>query len=189
MNGLAGLDQARLAPARGRERGHRLRRRRDRRRCGDVRVTRPGWRQSSWRWSTRCSSRSPTLHLSGRRRAELHDGGNTLSISKVQRGDVDAALAGAAHVVSESFRTQAIEHAFLEPDPRSRCPTATARSRSTPRARASGTIAARSRRSWGFRGARPASPTCRRAVHSARKGSQRPEPCSPARGATGAPCS
>ena len=47
---------------------------------------------------------------------ELHDGGNTLSISKVQRGDVDAALAGAAHVVSESFRTQAIEHAFLEPE-------------------------------------------------------------------------
>jgi CO/xanthine dehydrogenase Mo-binding subunit len=29
---------------------------------------------------------------------------------------VDAALAGAAHVVSESFRTQFIEHAFLEPE-------------------------------------------------------------------------
>ena len=33
---------------------------------------------------------------------ELHEGGNVLSVSKVQRGDVDAALAGAAHVVTES---------------------------------------------------------------------------------------
>ena len=47
---------------------------------------------------------------------ELHEGGNTLSVSRVQRGDVDAALAGAAHVVTESFRTQFIEHAFLEPE-------------------------------------------------------------------------
>ncbi len=39
-----------------------------------------------------------------------------LSVSKVERGDVDAALAGAAHVVTESFRTQFIEHAFLEPE-------------------------------------------------------------------------
>jgi len=46
----------------------------------------------------------------------LHEGGNVLSVSKVQRGDVDAALAGAAHVVTESFRTQVIEHAFLEPE-------------------------------------------------------------------------
>ena len=47
---------------------------------------------------------------------ELHEGGNVLSVSRVQRGDVDAALAGAAHVVTESFRTQFIEHAFLEPE-------------------------------------------------------------------------
>jgi selenium-dependent xanthine dehydrogenase len=46
----------------------------------------------------------------------LHEGGNVLSVSKVKRGDVDAALAGAAHVVSETFRTQFIEHAFLEPE-------------------------------------------------------------------------
>ena len=44
----------------------------------------------------------------------LHPGGNVLSVSRVQRGDVDEALAGAAHVVSERFRTQFIEHAFLE---------------------------------------------------------------------------
>ena len=39
-----------------------------------------------------------------------------LSTSVVKRGDVDAALAGAAHVVTESYRTQVIEHAFLEPE-------------------------------------------------------------------------
>jgi selenium-dependent xanthine dehydrogenase len=47
---------------------------------------------------------------------DLHEGGNVLSVSRVERGDVDAALAGAVHVVSESFRTQFIEHAFLEPE-------------------------------------------------------------------------
>ncbi len=46
----------------------------------------------------------------------LHESGNVLSVSKVERGDVDAALARAAHVVTESFRTQFIEHAFLEPE-------------------------------------------------------------------------
>ncbi len=39
-----------------------------------------------------------------------------LSVSAVKRGDVDAALAGAAHVVTETYRTQFIEHAFLEPE-------------------------------------------------------------------------
>ena len=46
----------------------------------------------------------------------LHSGGNLLSRSVVRRGDVDGAVAAAAHVVTESFRTQAIEHAFLEPE-------------------------------------------------------------------------
>jgi selenium-dependent xanthine dehydrogenase len=39
-----------------------------------------------------------------------------LSTSIVQRGNVDTALAGAAHVVSETYRTQFVEHAFLEPE-------------------------------------------------------------------------
>src|SRR5262249_27760483 len=43
----------------------------------------------------------------------LQPNGNVLSVSKLERGDVDAALAGAAHVVTETFRTQFIEHAFL----------------------------------------------------------------------------
>ena len=42
--------------------------------------------------------------------------GNVLSVSEVKRGDVDAALADAAHVVTETFATQRIEHAFLEPE-------------------------------------------------------------------------
>jgi xanthine dehydrogenase molybdenum-binding subunit len=46
----------------------------------------------------------------------VHDGGNLLSLTEIRRGDVDAALAGAAHVVAETFTTQRIEHAFLEPE-------------------------------------------------------------------------
>jgi xanthine dehydrogenase molybdenum-binding subunit len=46
----------------------------------------------------------------------LHPDGNVLSISEIKRGDVDAALGGAAHVATETFRTQFIEHAFLEPE-------------------------------------------------------------------------
>jgi selenium-dependent xanthine dehydrogenase len=46
----------------------------------------------------------------------LHAKGNVVSTSVVRRGDVDAALAGAAHVASQAFTTQAIEHAFLEPE-------------------------------------------------------------------------
>lgn len=46
----------------------------------------------------------------------LHPDGNVLSTSVVRRGDIDAALAGAAHVASGTFTTQRIEHAFLEPE-------------------------------------------------------------------------
>ncbi len=41
---------------------------------------------------------------------------DVLSVSRVARGDVDAALATSAHVVRERYRTQFIEHAFLEPE-------------------------------------------------------------------------
>ncbi len=41
---------------------------------------------------------------------------NVLSRSAYRRGDLDAARATSAHVVSEVFRTQRIEHAFLEPE-------------------------------------------------------------------------
>ena len=41
---------------------------------------------------------------------------NVLSRSEYSRGDVDAQLAASAHVVTETFQTQRIEHAFLEPE-------------------------------------------------------------------------
>jgi selenium-dependent xanthine dehydrogenase len=47
---------------------------------------------------------------------EIHEGGNLLSVSTVKRGDAGAALATAAHVVTETFKTQFVEHAFLEPE-------------------------------------------------------------------------
>ncbi len=46
----------------------------------------------------------------------LQPGGNVLSVSRIKRGDVDPALASSPHVVTETFRTQFIEHAFLEPE-------------------------------------------------------------------------
>ncbi|MGH2571891.1 MAG: selenium-dependent xanthine dehydrogenase [Actinomycetota bacterium] len=46
----------------------------------------------------------------------LHDSGNVLSVSKVKRGDVDAALEAATHAATETFGTQFVEHAFLEPE-------------------------------------------------------------------------
>ncbi len=47
---------------------------------------------------------------------QIHEGGNILSVSKVKRGDVDRALAAAAHAVTETYRSQWIDHAFLEPE-------------------------------------------------------------------------
>jgi xanthine dehydrogenase molybdenum-binding subunit len=42
--------------------------------------------------------------------------GNVLSRSAYARGDVAAALAASAHVIRETFVTQRVEHAFLEPE-------------------------------------------------------------------------
>lgn len=42
--------------------------------------------------------------------------GNVLSRSVYARGDTEAALASAAHVVRETFQTQRIDHAFVEPE-------------------------------------------------------------------------
>ena len=49
---------------------------------------------------------------------------NVLSVSAYQRGDdVDDVLATSSHTVSESFRTQRVEHAFLEPESTIAVPT------------------------------------------------------------------
>ena len=42
--------------------------------------------------------------------------GNVLSTSAYSRGDVDAALETSAHIIRETFETQRIEQAFLEPE-------------------------------------------------------------------------
>ncbi len=47
---------------------------------------------------------------------KIHSKGNLLDTCSFARGDVDAALASAAHVIEETFSTQRIEHAFLEPE-------------------------------------------------------------------------
>ncbi|MEN8163531.1 MAG: selenium-dependent xanthine dehydrogenase [Acidobacteriota bacterium] len=48
--------------------------------------------------------------------SEVHEGGNLLDVCAFSRGDVEAALAASAHVLEETFTTQRIEHAFLEPE-------------------------------------------------------------------------
>jgi xanthine dehydrogenase molybdenum-binding subunit len=45
---------------------------------------------------------------------QKHD--NVLQETRIDRGDVDAALAASAHVVSGTWRTQRIEQLYLEPD-------------------------------------------------------------------------
>ncbi|HVM34900.1 MAG TPA: selenium-dependent xanthine dehydrogenase [Actinomycetota bacterium] len=47
---------------------------------------------------------------------KVHPGGNVLKTYRIDRGDAEAALGASAHVVTETFRTQFIEHAFLEPE-------------------------------------------------------------------------
>jgi aldehyde oxidoreductase len=42
--------------------------------------------------------------------------GNVLSRSAYKRGDLEAALAASTHIVRETFQTQRVEHAFLEPE-------------------------------------------------------------------------
>jgi len=46
----------------------------------------------------------------------IHPGGNLLEVCAFSRGDCDAALEDATFVVEETFRTQRVEHAFLEPE-------------------------------------------------------------------------
>jgi len=54
---------------------------------------------------------------------------NVLSTSTYERGDVDAALATSDVVIDETFQTQRIEHAFLEPESTVAVPSGTGDSR------------------------------------------------------------
>src|SRR5207247_2816672 len=46
----------------------------------------------------------------------IQQSSNVLTSAKVKLGNVDVALASAAHVATETFQTQFVEHAFLEPE-------------------------------------------------------------------------
>ncbi|MGA2882073.1 MAG: molybdopterin cofactor-binding domain-containing protein [Bryobacteraceae bacterium] len=58
------------------------------------------------------ASGSPQVHAPG----NLHVHPNLLDTTAFSRGDVDAALAASVHIVEQTFRTQPIEPAFLEPE-------------------------------------------------------------------------
>jgi len=55
---------------------------------------------------------SPQVHAPG----NLHVHPNLLDTTEFSRGDVDTALAASAHIIEQTFRTQPIEPAFLEPE-------------------------------------------------------------------------
>jgi selenium-dependent xanthine dehydrogenase len=55
---------------------------------------------------------APQVHAPG----NLHVHPNLLDTTAFSRGDVDAALARSAHVVDQTFTTQAVDPAFLEPE-------------------------------------------------------------------------
>jgi nicotinate dehydrogenase large molybdopterin subunit len=46
----------------------------------------------------------------------LHEGGNLVFERRVIKGDAARALAGCVHVIENSYRTQMVEHAYLEPE-------------------------------------------------------------------------
>ncbi len=46
----------------------------------------------------------------------MYEHGNLIDTTAFSRGDVEAAFATAPHVIEETFRTQPIEPAFLEPE-------------------------------------------------------------------------
>jgi selenium-dependent xanthine dehydrogenase len=55
---------------------------------------------------------APQVHAPG----NLHVHPNLLDTTAFSRGNVDAALASSAHIIEQTFRTQPVEPAFLEPE-------------------------------------------------------------------------
>ena len=47
---------------------------------------------------------------------KVHETGNAYRVEKIKRGDVETALKNSAHVVTNTYKTPAQEHAFLEPE-------------------------------------------------------------------------
>ena len=55
------------------------------------------------------------VHVAESSPIKIHESGNLLSISHIQRGDdIDSVLKASAHVVAPTFETQRVEHGFLE---------------------------------------------------------------------------
>ncbi|MDH3300671.1 MAG: molybdopterin-dependent oxidoreductase [Acidimicrobiia bacterium] len=59
---------------------------------------------------------NPVLNIESDEDAVWQLDGNVLSRSVYRRGDAEAVLASSAYTVTETFQTQRIEHAFLEPE-------------------------------------------------------------------------
>src|SRR5205823_947415 len=55
---------------------------------------------------------APQVHAPG----NLHVHPNLLETTAFARGDVDAALAASTHVIEQTFATQLVDPAFLEPE-------------------------------------------------------------------------
>ncbi len=55
------------------------------------------------------------MHLAESSPIQVHESGNLLSVSHIQRGDaIDSVLKASAYVVEATFETQRVEHGFLE---------------------------------------------------------------------------
>ena len=55
------------------------------------------------------------LHVAELSPIKVHESGNLLSVSHIQRGeDIDVVLKSSAHVVKGTYQTQRVEHGFLE---------------------------------------------------------------------------
>ena len=111
-------DLRRLALLRRRGRRGALRRRRARRRRRrDPRASlarRPNSSKSNTSPCPPCSTPPKRIKPGAPQVNPKHD--NLLSTTRYARGDVEAALAASAHVVSGVWTTQRIEHLFLEPE-------------------------------------------------------------------------
>ena len=55
---------------------------------------------------------APQVHARG----NLHEHPNLLEETRFSRGDVEAAFAKSAHIIEQTFQTQAVDPAFLEPE-------------------------------------------------------------------------
>jgi selenium-dependent xanthine dehydrogenase len=57
------------------------------------------------------------VHIAETSSVNVHESGNLLSVSHIQRGDdIDSVLKASAYTVEATYQTQRVEHGFLEPE-------------------------------------------------------------------------